>query len=425
MAVIGRVLEATRLSRASLPSPSGHSAEPFKALGKPNLFWRGGGNMDSMINHTRRTGRSAVTTPTRPAVAGKRPTGRPWSTRSAANEAFKAPIVIGGIEGLAAPHRALRLLAGQGAAASSSTARRPAAVRQCRARHRRDRAPPGARQSIEEITDVRGTAFMRRKDDPNGEGAGSNSTRPGGPPGRIESHDPPTRWWTKPCQAAAKTAPGSREAANTIQLHATSAPASHPRRATTPWSACPRMRAGRSDPVLYAHANRVLHLETNPGNARALVQAPWRTATWINLPPIPLTTAEMDSRSTCPTRAACTCVVRRRKRQPRRRDQDPGLGDDPLQREHHARLLYGGCTFCSITEHEGCIIQSRSEDSDHREIETCGTRSYFTGTIRTLMAPRPTCTGWPQVARDRRPPRRKPSCVFPASAATCRPTTAP
>jgi radical SAM superfamily enzyme YgiQ (UPF0313 family) len=28
----------------------------------------------------------------------------------------------------------------------------------------------------------------------------------------------------------------------------------------------------KSDPVLYAHASRVLHLETNPGNARALVQ---------------------------------------------------------------------------------------------------------------------------------------------------------
>jgi hypothetical protein len=50
--------------------------------------------------------------------------------------------------------------------------------------------------------------------------------------------------------------------------------------------------------VLYAHANRVLHLETNPGNARALVQAHGEGVTardvWINPPPIPLTTAEMD-----------------------------------------------------------------------------------------------------------------------------------
>jgi radical SAM superfamily enzyme YgiQ (UPF0313 family) len=54
----------------------------------------------------------------------------------------------------------------------------------------------------------------------------------------------------------------------------------------------------KSDPVLYAHASRVLHLETNPGNARALVQAHGEGVTardvWINPPPIPLTTAEMD-----------------------------------------------------------------------------------------------------------------------------------
>jgi radical SAM superfamily enzyme YgiQ (UPF0313 family) len=52
----------------------------------------------------------------------------------------------------------------------------------------------------------------------------------------------------------------------------------------------------KSDPVLYAHANRVLHLETNPGNARALVQRHGEAArdVWINPPPIPLTTAEMD-----------------------------------------------------------------------------------------------------------------------------------
>ena len=33
------------------------------------------------------------------------------------------------------------------------------------------------------------------------------------------------------------------------------------------------------------------------------------------------------------------------------------------------RGCFGGCTFCSITEHEGRIIQSRSEDSVLREIE--------------------------------------------------------
>jgi len=46
----------------------------------------------------------------------------------------------------------------------------------------------------------------------------------------------------------------------------------------------------RRDPVLYAHASRVLHLESNPGNARSLVQGDGERDVWINPPPIPLTT---------------------------------------------------------------------------------------------------------------------------------------
>ena len=70
------------------------------------------------------------------------------------------------------------------------------------------------------------------------------------------------------------------------------------RRATARVIRLPSYEQVKSDAVLYAHANRVLHLETNPGNARALVQAHGEGATardvWITPPPIPLTTAEMD-----------------------------------------------------------------------------------------------------------------------------------
>ena len=48
--------------------------------------------------------------------------------------------------------------------------------------------------------------------------------------------------------------------------------------------------------MLYAHASRVLHLESNPGNARALVQRHGDRDVWLNPPPLPLTTAEMDAR---------------------------------------------------------------------------------------------------------------------------------
>src|SRR6185369_8728241 len=49
------------------------------------------------------------------------------------------------------------------------------------------------------------------------------------------------------------------------------------------------------DPVLYAHASRILHLESNPGNARALVQRHGDIDVWLNPPPIPLSTKEMDA----------------------------------------------------------------------------------------------------------------------------------
>src|SRR5690348_18350615 len=50
-----------------------------------------------------------------------------------------------------------------------------------------------------------------------------------------------------------------------------------------------------ADPVLYAHASRILHLESNPGNARALVQRHGKHDVWIQPPPVPITTQEMDA----------------------------------------------------------------------------------------------------------------------------------
>ena len=56
----------------------------------------------------------------------------------------------------------------------------------------------------------------------------------------------------------------------------------------------PAYEAVAADPVLYAHASRILHLESNPGNARALVQRHGDTDVWLNPPPMPLSTREMD-----------------------------------------------------------------------------------------------------------------------------------
>ena len=173
----------------------------------------------------------------------------------------------------------------------------------------------------------------------------------------------------------------------------------------------------KADPVLYAHANRVLHLETNPGNARALVQAHGEGATardvWINPPPIPLTTAEMDSVFGLPYARA----------------PHPGYADANGRHDGPTKIpawemirfsvnimrgCFGGCTFCSITEHEGRVIQSRSEDSVIREIEEIRDKvEGFTGTISDLGGPTANMYRIGCKSPEIEAACRKPSCVYP------------
>lgn len=169
----------------------------------------------------------------------------------------------------------------------------------------------------------------------------------------------------------------------------------------------------KSDSVLYAHASRILHLETNPGNARALVQ---RHGTgggnsrtdidvWLNPPPIPLSTEEMDYIFDLPYA----------------RLPHPSYGDARIPAfdmikfsVNIMRGCFGGCTFCSITEHEGRIIQNRSEDSILREVEAIrDTAPNFTGVISDLGGP--TANMYRLNCKDEKIEKncRKPSCVYP------------
>ncbi|MDG9799598.1 YgiQ family radical SAM protein, partial [Acinetobacter johnsonii] len=167
----------------------------------------------------------------------------------------------------------------------------------------------------------------------------------------------------------------------------------------------PAFEAVADDPVLYAHANRILHLETNPGNARALVQKHGERDVWLNAPPIPLTTEEMDYVFDLPYA----------------RLPHPVYGDarfpafDMIKFSVNImRGCFGGCTFCSITEHEGRIIQNRSEESILREVEKIrDTAPGFTGIISDLGGPtanmyRLHCKD-PEIEKN----CRKPSCVYP------------
>ncbi|MDR0273818.1 MAG: YgiQ family radical SAM protein, partial [Burkholderiaceae bacterium] len=173
----------------------------------------------------------------------------------------------------------------------------------------------------------------------------------------------------------------------------------------------------KSDPVLYAHASRVLHLETNPGNARALVQAHGQGATardvWINPPPLPLSTAELDwvfglpyARGPHPAYADA-------------RGRHDGATKIPAWEMirfsvNITRGCFGGCTFCSITEHEGRIIQSRSEASITQEIEAIRDRTAgFTGVISDLGGPTANMYRMGCKSRAIETVCRKPSCVYP------------
>jgi uncharacterized radical SAM protein YgiQ len=134
-----------------------------------------------------------------------------------------------------------------------------------------------------------------------------------------------------------------------------------------------------NDPALYAHASRVLHQEANPYNAKVLVQKHDTQDVWVNPPPIPLETDELDWVFDLPYQ----------------RRPHPSYGDakipayDMIKTSVNImRGCFGGCTFCSITEHEGRIIQSRSQESILGEIEKIRDQvPGFTGTISDLGGP--------------------------------------
>ncbi|MDO9366711.1 MAG: YgiQ family radical SAM protein, partial [Methylotenera sp.] len=119
--------------------------------------------------------------------------------------------------------------------------------------------------------------------------------------------------------------------------------------------------------------------EANPGNARALVQKHGDREVWLNPPPIPLTTKEMDYVYDMPYA---------RKPHPAYKDAKIPAWEMIRFSVNIMRGCFGGCTFCSITEHEGRIIQSRSEASILKEVEEIRDKvEGFTGVISDLGGP--------------------------------------
>lgn len=407
MAVIGRVLEAQGFRVGIIAQPDWQSAEPFKALGKPNLFWGvTAGNMDSMINRytaDRKTRSDDAYTPGD--VAGKRPDRAAIVYSQRCREAYKdVPVVLGGIEGslrriahydywsdkvrhsVVLDAKCDILLYGNAERAIVEIAHRLA-----------------AKEPVQQITDVRGTAFMRR-DTPGG-WMEVDSTEVD-QPGRVEDHVNPYMTIAEQAKAKGETCAKEEGAVQggVQALQFMPNPRVKLNRDRTVIR-LPSFDKVKGDPVLYAHANRVLHLETNPGNARALVQAHGERDVWLTPPPIPLTTAEMDHVFGLPYARA----------------PHPVYGDAKIPAWEMIRFsvnimrgCFGGCTFCSITEHEGRIIQSRSEDSIIREVEEIRDKvAGFTGVISDLGGPTANMYRIGCKSPAIESACRKPSCVYP------------
>lgn len=434
MAVIGRVLEAQGFRVGIIAQPDWQSAEAFKALGKPNLFWGvTAGNMDSMINRytaDRKIRSDDAYTPGD--VGGKRPDRAAIVYSQRCREAYKdVPIILGGIEGslrriahydywsdkvrrsIVVDSKCDLLLYGNAERALVEVAHRLA-----------------AREPVEKITDVRGTAFFRRESEAGWFELDSTEVDE---PGVVEAHINPYMTTSEQAEAQGQVcskeeggeqpAGASANAAGEQAIQFMPNPALRgkgrgklpPRDRTV--LRLPSYEQVKSDPILYAHANRVLHLETNPGNARALVQAHGEGTTardvWLTPPPIPLTTAEMDWVFGLPYA----------------RGPHPSYADENGSHEGATKIpawemirtsvnimrgCFGGCTFCSITEHEGRIIQSRSEDSIIQEIEEIRDKvKGFTGTISDLGGPTANMYRLGCKSPEIEAACRKPSCVFP------------
>lgn len=427
MAVIGRFLEAQGFRVGLICQPDWTSADPFKALGKPNLFFGvSGGNMDSMINRytaDKKVRNDDAYTPG--GVGGKRPDRCVLVYSQRCKEAYSdVPVVLGGIEA------SLRRIAQYDY--WSDQVRRSVlidATADILLYGNAERAIAdiahglAAGKTIEQLSNLRGTAVVRKT--PPGGWTEIDSSRIDWP-GNIDKLPNPYEYQQDSAGDANNTQVGLKAGGDQLQANAAPCQTAQSQNAdddVQPVRIIPMPLAGRSykdpntyirlpsfekvrnDPVLYAHASRVLHQEANPFNARPLIQKHGNREIWVNPPPMPLETDELD-----------------------------GVFDLPYQRKPHPsygkakipafemiktsinimRGCFGGCTFCSITEHEGRIIQSRSEASILREIEDIRDKvPGFTGHISDLGGPtanmyRLQCKDLPTLSACRRL-----SCVFP------------
>ncbi|MBL0433843.1 YgiQ family radical SAM protein [Aeromonas hydrophila] len=378
MAVIGRMLESQGFRVGIIAQPDWSSKDDFMRLGKPNLFYGvTAGNMDSMINRytaDKKLRHDDAYTPGD--VGGKRPDRATLVYTQRCKEAYKeVPVVIGGIEASlrriahydywSETIRRSILIDAKADILIYGNAERPL----IEVAHR-----IAGGETIDTMQDIRGTAVIRKAPLPGWRGVDSSKLDQ---IGRIDPIPNPYMEGA-PCS---ETKSGDDEGMAPSEQEAKPILVQPPKQ--KPWEQTyvklPAFERVKEDKVLYAHASRILHHETNPGCARALSQAHGDRIIWVNPPAFPLETDEMDGVFGLPYQ----------------RVPHPAYGNEKIPAYdmiktsvNIMRGCFGGCSFCSITEHEGRIIQSRSEESILKEIEEIRDKvPGFTGVISDLGGP--------------------------------------
>lgn len=317
MAILGRVLEAAGFRVGIVSQPDWQSCEAWRRFGRPRLFFAiSAGNMDSMINHytaNRKVRNSDAYSPG--GRIGLRPDRATRAYCQRAREAYKGvPVIAGGVEA------SLRRLAHYDYW-SDKVCR--SILLDCKA----DLLAYGmgedsiveiarrldAGETVRDLCNMRGVAYAM---------------------GASES--PPPEALVLP---------------------------SFEKICEDKWS--------------FAEATKMIHNETNPYNARMLVQWHDRQAVVANPPPLPVSQAVMDKIYGLPYT-----------RRPHPAYTEPIPAFTMIKDSVTImRGCFGGCTFCSITAHQGRIIQSRSKESVLAEVRDMTQDPGFAGVVSDIGGP--------------------------------------
>ena len=404
MAVIGRMLEAQGFRVGIISQPDWLNKHDFMALGKPNLYFGvTSGNMDSMINrYTAERRMRHDDAYTAGDIGGKRPDRAVTVYTQRCKEAFKqVPVIIGGIEASlrriahydywSDKVRRSVILDAKADILVYGNAERPLVELSHRL---------AAGEPIAELHNIRGTTVIRKEPMPGWKGMDSRKID------QLHKIDPIPHPYGAD-DVGCKNLSGPSDV-KVFDNDAPKAISVQPAR-SKPWEntyvLLPSFEKVSSDKYLYAHASRILHQEQNPGCARALFQRHAERAIWVNPPAWPLSTEEMDgvfglAYARVPHPSYGKAVI-------------PAY--DMIKTSINImRGCFGGCSFCSITEHEGRIIQSRSQESIVNEIKDIQDKvPGFTGVISDLGGPTANMYHLGCKSEKAEKTCRRISCIFP------------